>query len=138
MANDGNNLPSFAPTSLTGDAVWTFASITNDPRAPQISSGSSQRIAAVFYSTGGSFNINANLTDGKSHRIALYLLDWDTTTRAETITIMDAASHAVLDTEAFASFQNGKYAIWSITGSVVIQVTDTAGINAVVSGIFVD
>jgi hypothetical protein len=51
---------------------------------------------------------------------------------------MDAASHAVLDAESFASFQNGKYAIWSITGSVAIQVADTAGINAVVSGIFVD
>jgi hypothetical protein len=79
-----------------------------------------------------------NLTDGKSHRIALYLLDWDTTTRAETITILDATSQAVLDSESFASFQNGEYAIWSITGNVVIQVTDTAGVNAVVSGIFVD
>ena len=138
IANDGNNLQSFAPTSLTGDAVWTFASITSDSRAPQISSGSSQRVAAVLYSTGSSFNINLNLTDGKSHRLALYLLDWDTTARAETITIMDATSHAVLDTESFASFQNGKYAIWSITGSVVIKVTDTAGINAVVSGIFLD
>jgi hypothetical protein len=138
IASDANTLPAFAATSLTGDAVWTFASTTSDARAPQISSGSSSRIAAVFYSTGGSFSINLNLTDGKSHRIALYLLDWDTTSRAETITIMDAASHAVLSTESFSSFQNGEYASWNTTGNVIIQVTDTAGINAVVSGIFVD
>ncbi len=92
----------------------------------------------MFYSNAASFSINLNLTDGQSHRIALYLLDWDTTTRAETITIMDAASQAVLDTRSFASFQNGQYAPWTISGNVVIQVTDTAGINAVVTGIFVD
>ncbi len=138
IANDGNNLPAFATTSLTGDSIWTFASVTTDPRALQVSSGSGVRIAAVFYSTSGSFNINLNLTDGKSHRIALYLLDWDTTMRAETITIMDANSHTVLNTQSFASFQNGQYASWNITGNVIIQVADTAGINAVVSGIFVD
>ena len=138
IANDGNNLPSFAPTSLTGDAVGHLLPLraTLGHRKFPVA----RRCASLrcFYSTGSSFNINLNLTDGKSHRIALYLLDWDTTTRAETITILDATSHAVLDTESFASFQNGKYAIWSITGNVVIQVTDTAGINAVVSGIFVD
>jgi hypothetical protein len=138
IASDGNSLPAYATNSMTGDSAWLFATGVTDPRAPQLSSGSPSRLASVFYSNAASFSINLNLTDGQSHRIALYLLDWDTTTRAETITIMDAASQAVLDTRSFASFQNGQYAPWTISGNVVIQVTDTAGINAVVTGIFVD
>jgi hypothetical protein len=138
IANDANTLPTFATVSLTGDGAWTFASSTTDPRALQIASGSTTGIASAYYSTGGSFKINVNLTDGKTHRIGLYLLDWDTTSRAETITVMDAATQTVLSTQTFGSFQNGEYAAWSISGNVIIQVTDTAGINAVVSGVFVD
>jgi hypothetical protein len=44
----------------------------------------------------------------------------------------------VLNVQSFSSFQNGTYASWTITGNVIIQVTDTSGINAVVAGIFID
>ena len=138
IANGANALPAFATANLTGQGAWTFTSSTSDPRALQIASGSATRIASTYYSNNGSFAINVSLTDGKSHRIALYLLDWDTTARAETITIMDASTHTVLNTQSYAGFQNGEYASWNITGSVIIQVTETAGINAVAAGIFVD
>jgi hypothetical protein len=133
-----NSLPAYAKTSLTGNATWTFASSTSDPRALQIASGSANRLAAVYYSTAGSFTINLNLSDGKAHKVSLYLLDWDTTGRTETVTILDAASNTVLNTQSFSGFHNGEYASWTITGNVAIQVTKTAGINAVISGIFID
>jgi hypothetical protein len=82
--------------------------------------------------------MDVNLTDGNPHKVSLYLLDWDSTSRAETVTITDAVSNAVLDTESYASFHNGEYAAWTITGHVHIQVTKTAGANTVVSGIFFD
>lgn len=66
----------------------------------QISSGSPSRIASTYYAAT-TFTININLTDGKTHRFALYLLDWDTTARAENISILNAATGAVLDTEAY-------------------------------------
>ena len=84
-----------------------------------------------------SFNINVNLTDGNTHQVGLYLLDWDTTTRAQTITIRDAGTNTVLDTETFSGFHNGLYARWNIKGTVIIQVTPTGG-TAAVSGIFLD
>jgi hypothetical protein len=65
-------------------------------------------------------------------------VDWDSTSRAETISILDASTNAVLDTETFSSFHNGEYAEWDVQGHVLIQVTKTGGANAVVSGIFFD
>jgi hypothetical protein len=67
--------------------------------------------------------------------VALYLLDFDDN-RAETISILDAATHTALDTESAANFQNGVYLVWNIQGHVLIQVTCTGGLNAVVSGLF--
>jgi hypothetical protein len=137
IANDVTQAPPYAAMSLTGDVLHTWAASTADPRALQTSSGSSTRIASTYYSLT-SFTINLNLTDGNTHRIALYLLDWDSSARTETISIVDATSHAVLDTETYSSFHNGEYAAWNIKGHVLIQVTKTGGVNAVVSGVFFD
>ena len=79
-----------------------------------------------------------NLTDGNTHKISLYLLDWDGSARAETVTIVDANSSAVLNAESYSSFHNGEYAAWNVKGHVLIKVVKTAGANAVVSGIFFD
>ena len=77
-----------------------------------------------------------NFTDGNTHRFALYALDWDSTTRVETIQIVDANSNALLDTRNISSFNNGIYLIWNISGHVKINITCTGGANAVISGAF--
>jgi YVTN family beta-propeller protein len=137
IANDLTNTPAFASVSVTGDAVYTWAASTSDVRALQIASGSSNRIASTYYSAG-SFTINLDLTDGNTHKISLYLLDWDSTARSETISVLDANSNAVLSSEKFSGFHDGEYAEWEVQGHVLIQVTKTGGANAVVSGIFFD
>ena len=105
--------------------------------ALQTASGASTRIASTYYSATN-FTINLNFTDGNTHKVSLYLLDWLGSSRAETITITDANSNALLSTEPYSSFGNGEYAEWNISGHVVITVTKTGGPNAVVSGIFFD
>ena len=135
ISNDSNAPPSYATVSFTGGANYTWTTSTTDPRALQTASGASSRIASTYYNWG-SFNIDVNLTDGNTHRIALYLCDWDNQGRAETITIKDAVSGAVLDTENFANFSRGVWAIWNLKGNVVIQVTLTGGNNSIVNGVF--
>ena len=137
IPNDVTNAPLFATVSLTGESLYTWAYSTTDLRDLQTSSGASNRIASIYYSAS-SFTINLNLTDGNTHKISLYLLDWDTSARTQTISILDAGTNAVLDTEQFSGFHNGEYAAWAIKGHVVIQVTCTGGYNAVVNGIFFD
>jgi hypothetical protein len=138
IANDSTSSPpAYATVSLTGDTAYTWAASTTDVRALQTASGASTRIASTYYAAGN-FSINVNLTDGNAHRIALYLLDWDSTARAETISIQDATSGATLTTQKFSSFHSGEYAVFNVQGNVKITVTRTAGGNAVVSGIFFD
>ena len=135
IPNDATNLPGYATMSVTGATAYSWAGTTSDVRALQTAGGATTRIASAYYA-GNSFTINVNLTDGKTHKMALYLLDWDSTTRAETITIKDAVSGTVLDTESYSSFHNGEYGAWNIKGNVIIQVTRTGSANAVVNGIF--
>ena len=135
IANDANSTPpSYAAVSVTGDSIVTWSTTTTDPRALQTTIGSSTRIASAYLSGTSTFNVD--LTDGKTHRIALYLLDWNTTTRSETISILNAASNAVLDTETFSGFHNGEYAVWNVQGHVLIQVKSTGTPNAAISGVF--
>jgi hypothetical protein len=137
IAKDSANPPAYSTVSLTGDLLYTWASPTTDVRALQTARASFARIASTYYSSS-SFTINVNLTDGNAHRVALYLLDWDSDARSETISILDAASKAVLDTETFSGFKNGEYAVWNLQGDVIIQITRNKGANAVVAGIFFD
>jgi hypothetical protein len=110
-----NLVVSSGSTTVTTSATYTGLDTTTlgawtGTSALQVSNGSSSRIASVYYSAT-SININLNLTDGNTHRIALYLPDDESTGHTN----------------------RGS---WNVTGNVIIQVTKTTGVNAVVSGIF--
>ena len=137
IANGAGNPPSYATLNFSRASTWTWTASTSDPRALYTgpTGSTASRIASTYYSET-SFSIDLMLAGG-AHQVALYLLDLDTTQRAETISILDPNNNnAVLDTRSFAGFHNGEYAIWTLQGHVIIQVTKTAGLNAVVSGLF--
>jgi len=90
------------------------------------------RIAGVWFQT--SWSMTVDLT--QKHTLALYLLDYPNSGYAETITIKDAATGTVLDTESASSFNGGKYYVWTVQGTATITFTSTAGHWAVLSGIF--
>jgi len=64
------------------------------------------------------------------------MLDWDTTSRAQTVTVYDASSNAVLDTQSITGFHGGKYFTWNIKGNVRINITATGGGSAALSAVF--
>ncbi len=137
IANDLSNVAEYATVSMTGESTFTWASSTSDPRAPQTASGASSRIASTYFAND-TFTFDVNLTDGNTHKISLYLCDWDSQGRAETISIVDAVSQTVLNSQTFSSFSSGIYATWNVKGNIEIQVTRTAGPNAVVNALFFD
>ena len=128
VPNGASSVPSYGAFSTQNLGAYTWAASTADPRA---ASGA----ATCWYTTGVNGTLNVNAGSG-THQFALYLLDWDNRGRAEKITIADAASGAVLDTETASNFTNGLYLVWNIHGSVVVTVTWISGPNAVVSGAF--
>lgn len=123
-------------TPGTDSASYTWAINTTDPRGLQKKTGG--RIAACWYSTGA-FTLNLNFTDGKPHQVALYFLDWDQWQggRSERVEILD--SSGVIDSRQVASFANGTYLVWNLSGHVLIRITNlNPASNAVLSGIFFD
>jgi hypothetical protein len=132
IATDSQSLPAYVSFAVQNQLNYSWASTTTDPRALQTGTG---RIATTWYSNS-TFNFDVNFIDGNTHRFALYAVDWDTTARAETIQILDANSNTVLDTRNISQFNNGIYLVWNISGHVKINVTWTAGSNAVISGAF--
>jgi len=130
------SLPSYATVTPAGQSSYTWAASSTDPRALQVASGSG-RIAACWYSFS-SFTVDVNLTDGQTHGLELYFLDWDSTARGESVQISNASTGAVLNTETVTSFNSGVYLDWAVSGNVDITVTHLAGANAVLSGLFLD
>jgi PKD repeat protein len=130
------SLPSYATVTPAGQSSYTWAASSTDPRALQ-DAGGSGRIAACWYSPS-SFTVDVNLTDGQTHDLELYFLDWDSTARSETVQISNASTGAVLNTETVTSFNSGVYLDYAVSGNVDITITHQAGANAVLSGLFFD
>ena len=84
--------------------------------------------------------MNVNFTDGQTHDLTLYALDWDNQKRSEMFQIINPATGAVLDTETLAvsSFTQGVYLQWAVSGNIEIVVTNLSGPSAVLSGLFFD
>jgi hypothetical protein len=127
--------PAYAQVTPSGQSSWTWAASTSDVRALQKPGSTTDRIAAAWYAAN-SFTIDVNLTDGQAHQLALYLLDWDHQGRSERVDILDTNTGTVLNSQTVSGFGNGEYLVWNLSGHVQIRITDLAGPNAVVSGLF--
>ena len=79
-----------------------------------------------------------NLTDGQTHDLELYFLDWDQQGRTEQVQISGASTGQVLSTQTVSSFQSGAYLNYAVSGNVVITITRQAGTSNVLSGLFLD
>jgi serine/threonine kinase PknH len=146
-----SSLPGYAVVNIGGANTFTWAGTTADPRALQKPSGAggpNERIAACWFSSQ-SLTIDIGVTDGGSHRLAFYLLDWDSYGaphgRVQRVDAVNAVSGATLDTRtlgqpndsspASARFSGGTYLVWTIRGHVRFIITNLNS-NAVLSGIF--
>jgi hypothetical protein len=133
--------PTYGTLSSYGDSVGTYTFATppiSDPRGLQNPSGG--RVAVAQYSTT-SFTLDVNLTDGLTHQVTLYAVDWDNVGRSEKFEVIDNTTGTVYDTETLSNFATtGVYLSWNVSGHVQIRVTSTssAGQTAVVQGVFFD
>jgi hypothetical protein len=130
--------PGYVTVTPANQFNYIWNSSTSDVRGLQKAFSLTDRIAATWHAYT-SFTIDVNFNDGAQHQLAIYCLDWDGGgTRAETISVLDGATSAVLDSQNVSTFQNGKYLVWNLTGHVVFRVTSTGAINAPISGLFFD
>ena len=137
IINNAVSNPSYANVSASGSSSWTWAASTTYAPCLQKAGTATDRIAACLYSPS-SFVVDMNLTDGQTHQVSLYCLDYDNNNRSQTIEVLDADTNAALDTQNLSSFQSGKYLVWNIKGHVKFRFTNKAGANtnAVLGGLF--
>ena len=136
MVSNAVDLPSYAVITPSNALIDTWASSTTTAQALETVVGMN-RVAACWYSTT-SFTVNVNLTDGQTHNLALYFLGFDYAARSEQVQVFNALTGAVLDTETVSSFSTGVYLQWTVSGNIVIKMTNLSGPNAVLSGLFID
>ena len=134
LSNDATTLPSYAQVTIN-ENDWLWDGNNADPRALQRSVGSS-RFAGTWY-TWSNMTVEVGLTDGESHEVALYAVDWDGLGRVEQIEVLDATTGVVLDTRTGTNFGGGHYWVWDIAGRVRFRITNTGPGNAVLSGVFI-
>ncbi|MGZ8940132.1 MAG: fibronectin type III domain-containing protein, partial [Limisphaerales bacterium] len=136
IAGDSAKAPTYANVTFSGksDHVWNWS--TADSAALQ-KGAATDRVASCWYASG-SFDVRVNVTDGQTHKVGFYVLDWDAAGRSQRVDVLDATTGAVLHTTNLSGFQRGAYANYDVKGSVIFRFTKTAGANAVVSGIFFD
>lgn len=131
---DVMNYPGYVQVNVSGSSSATWAASTTDVRALQKTSGS-DRVAARWESSS-SFTIDVNLTDGQTHRVAIYGLDWDGNNRSQRVDVIDWATNNLVDTRTISQFNGGQYLVWNIRGRVKIVVTKTGAKTAVISGLY--
>ncbi|MFN7140177.1 MAG: chitobiase/beta-hexosaminidase C-terminal domain-containing protein, partial [Limisphaerales bacterium] len=137
VIGDATSNPAYAQVTTSGKADWVWRSSTTDLQGLLKANSTTDRILAVWYSAT-QFTVDVNITDGKPHRMSAYFLDWDNQGRAQTVQILDGNTGAILDTQTVSNFTGGRYLSWDVSGKVRLRVTRTAGVNAVMSGLFFD
>jgi hypothetical protein len=129
-AGDISDLPNVSLNLVQGNR-YQWAANTSDPRALS-DPGQFTRNAAAY--TSNQIRVQLNFSAAYSGNIHLYAVDWDKQGRRETITVNGRT--AVLSSD----FSQGTWVTLPVTvaagGTVTITVDRTAGINAVLSGIF--
>jgi hypothetical protein len=134
VIGDLTSNPSYVTPVASGEGQAVWPNSPTDIRALQKASNPASRIAGVWYSFS-SFSVDLSVTDGNTHQVALYCLDWDRLGRSETVAITDANGN-VLSSQSVTNFGGGVYLVWNVSGHVKIQVTLTGGVNAVATGLF--
>jgi hypothetical protein len=138
--NGASDQTSLGATTVTLDqgTRYSWTSSTTDVRALQ-SPDQTQRRAATYYDPN-QIAVHLSFPSAYSGTLHLYALDWDTTARRESVTVNDGSGPHTINITT--DFSQGAWLSFPVTvaagGTVTITVTHTAGINAVLSGIFLN
>ena len=137
-AGDSTNLPA----GLNLNFAAQLANWSEGATAPSalLRQAGPFRVAAAWY---GYTNLVLDLkfTDTAFHSVALYFLDWGSQGGAETVTVLDPASGAVLDQpRTFPGSvifpPSGSWGVWDVRGHVLMNLARADNKKVILSGVF--
>jgi hypothetical protein len=130
-------MPAYAAVSVTGAQTFTWSHVPTGAVPVQRVSAGTDRIASVWYSPTA-FDVNLNLTDGQTHQVGLYVIDYDAFGRSVRVDAVDAGTGQQLATASVTDMRAGRYLMFNVKGNVTFRVTNTGPVNGVLSGLFLD
>ena len=137
IAGAVTRFPAYVQTLGPEPSVQLWAVETTDGRALWSSSASSNRVASAWYSDTD-VELDFNITDGGSHRFAVYLMDWDNRGRSERLELLDPVSGTLFANRAVSNFVSGIWIVWEVSGRFMIRAVRLSGPDAVISAVFFD
>lgn len=88
--------------------------------------------------------IDINITDGKTHKLTVYLLDEDASGRWSMVDLIDPDTQKILHNQNVYDFSEGTYLSYNVSGHVQIRLTNvwskryTNSKDTAVHGVFID
>src|SRR5262249_26035909 len=102
-----------------GSTNWQ--ALDSDDRAFIRQIGSTNRSLGGKYSAT-QFDLPFNILDGRTHRVALYFVDFDGKSRNQMIQVINTDTGALIDTRTISNFNGGKYLVWQIHGNTTFRI----------------
>jgi phosphodiesterase/alkaline phosphatase D-like protein len=136
--NGGTDLVSLPQSSLVLDQGSRFQWSSGTTAVQALQSPDTTTRRAACFSDGNQIRVHLTFTTAYNGSLHLYALDWDALGRRETITVDDGsgARSATISTDfSLGAWVNAPINVGA-GGTVTVSVTRTAGLNAVLSGIF--
>jgi subtilisin family serine protease/fibronectin type 3 domain-containing protein len=135
-AGDIAGLPAGASFVLDQGGRTVWASPTTDVRGLQNPAATERRAATWWDNT--QIRAHVTVSTAYSGTLHLYAVDWDSTARRQNVTVSDGTTTKTVSITS--SFNGGAWMHFPVSvgagGTVSITVDRTAGVNAVVSGLF--
>jgi hypothetical protein len=133
---DLSNMPGVTASLVQGNRYeWTKGN-SSDVRALQGPEGSMRNASTYF--DPNQVRVQLSFNTAYSGNLHLYAVDWDSTSRRETITVNDGSGPRTVSLNS--EFSHGAWVSFPISvaanGTVTITVARIAGANAVLSGVF--
>ena len=106
LVNDATSLPAYAQVTVAGPTpyTWSRASSNCERCTVPLAAGA---CAATWYQLQA-FSVTVRLTDGQSHRITLYAVDWDRIRQQQRLNVPNAVTGTLLDTRTLSAFGGGR------------------------------
>jgi hypothetical protein len=128
--------PSFPDIDIGRARRATWASPTTDDRALESPDGTERRAATWYQKTR--FTLTLTFADAYSGPLRVYAVDWEGVGRRQTVTVDDGNGPQVVALDS--DFEYGAWMQFTVDvapgGTVTVRATKTAGVNAVISGLF--
>jgi hypothetical protein len=84
-------------------------------------------------------SLDITVTPGAAYRLAMYFVDWDSTTRRTCVEIFDYDTRKrAVPVRVVDDYHGGHYLVYDCDRSLRIRIAHVRGANAVLSGLFFD